>query len=465
MINSYQEFIGKLDIFLELPLPNPHIIKQFKSMGIHLDVTLKLNIYFQFIVAYLVCKKQSISDDSLLFLILKYKSEYWSTDNNNNKYILKGIKFILSTCPLPKLKDDSKAIIINTGNTDLFTLMNYPIEPLSSKLLRKCLFNLYCQTLDKKDQSRTNLEYYIQTFKYEMEKEDFDNYFISKCPFSHNDMYKECEMVLKYKILTLDVFIVWLEECIKDRSQCCKVLIQHGTEHNLWKLFTQDQITYTLIHSLFYSYSSRLNENLEILQLLFTAFEFKSKILWLDCKKQFGISESKRIEKCIEKFEWIDLTEIDTPTQEKWIWLYTVALFFEPKEKYYEYDYNKMPDIHPYDIFKDIKTVNDIIKNVKLIYKELCLIANFHFEFEGEIFYREEQDYILFACEESTVKVYISNADFPYVRNYVAKDLAEFLSRMKIEHRIWDSKKIGSELDEKSEQYSKDFYLKIHNKD
>lgn len=99
------------------------------------------------------------------------------------------------------------------------------------------------------------------------------------------------------------------------------------------------------------------------------------------------------------------------------------------------FDYNKQPPVTIRDKFKDLKTIDDLEANQDWLDSILKSPTACYIEIDREnhIFFRDQQDCVLWTVHPKTGAVHILNQD----KTMVAHSVPEFLTRVFIENEIW----------------------------
>jgi hypothetical protein len=121
-------------------------------------------------------------------------------------------------------------------------------------------------------------------------------------------------------------------------------------------------------------------------------------------------------------------------TREVWAWY---AIGYDPLSTYTKVDYCDQ-DFHIWPELADIKTPADLQEVLKTLeHRGSPTSCYFEFDNNDPIFYRDQQDCILWAFDAETGKVYIHDESDTSTRVFVAKDLKSFVSRIFDENAKW----------------------------
>jgi len=123
----------------------------------------------------------------------------------------------------------------------------------------------------------------------------------------------------------------------------------------------------------------------------------------------------------------------------KWTW-FGVNIDKTKFQTYDEVEYKE----HPINrMFKDIETLADIKKNLKFLCQTIYSPTSSYFNVDEntKIFYRDQQDCILWAFDEETGYVYVYDYEDITTRQYCAKSLAEFISHIYDDALDWFEQK------------------------
>lgn len=164
-------------------------------------------------------------------------------------------------------------------------------------------------------------------------------------------------------------------------------------------------------------------------------------IRWVDCVKRFGLEACKEVLDDVSKFKHADLINFSeaqpSDYTEYWNWN-GVNMDMSKFTTYNRDDY--IP--HPIsDKFKNILTLQDLAANEwindELIQSPTACYFDLDGELGPEVFYRDQQDCIIWALDAKTGYVYIFDDDRPYTRCYTARSLPEFLSHIYDNSKAW----------------------------
>lgn len=205
----------------------------------------------------------------------------------------------------------------------------------------------------------------------------------------------------------------------------CLIFIDYFTDNNKWIDIDLNEKK-DIVHGTIIFYPDMLDN-------LIINIKWTEKVRWVDLIKSFG---SQICEDVFEQVTRINLVDFSDPIPEdyikEWVWIgpsggatYEITEYFE----------------HPIKSkFNHIKTLNDIYSNIEMLSKEIDSRAYFHvndpkeskchnYHYYSDVFYRDHQYYYLWALADDG-SVYIKNNDNPYITQYVAKSLPEFLSHL-----------------------------------
>ncbi len=163
-------------------------------------------------------------------------------------------------------------------------------------------------------------------------------------------------------------------------------------------------------------------------------------------------------------------TQIQTPI---WTWWAVGGIFpGDSGATYHTLEIDLLPSIEIDDQFKKFKTIDDI----KTWFDELKEMFNSptscYFKLDHEIFLYDQQSCLIWALEETTGYVYEYKRTNIHQIYYVAKSLAEFLTRLKIEeiccreyHRDEYDENLVKIANKYYEKYCENFYKKYPDRD
>ncbi len=123
--------------------------------------------------------------------------------------------------------------------------------------------------------------------------------------------------------------------------------------------------------------------------------------------------------------------------REVWAWYGIGSVYDDPFSTYTKVDYCEQ-DFHIWPELADIKTPADLQEVLKTL-EHRGSPTSCHFEFDNNdpVFYRDQQDCILWAFDAETGRVYIHDESDTSTRVFVAKDLKSFVSRIFDENADW----------------------------
>ncbi|AYV75500.1 MAG: hypothetical protein Terrestrivirus2_8 [Terrestrivirus sp.] len=228
-------------------------------------------------------------------------------------------------------------------------------------------------------------------------------------------------------------------------NKCVKILLDYGKNNIIERIDNE-----TKRNIIYESIETYRVDNL--IMILIGSFNYTDKIIWLDIKKKYGISQAEDIRKTMIKnnskvIDLIDFDESDVNVEEEWIWYGIGGIYNNNREGTYQlFNYNDLPKLTNNDVFNDIKEFNDIKtfddleKNIDMLSQTINSPTLCYFDLNREtgVFYRDQQDCVIWALSKENNQVYVYDyGEFPYKVRYVAKSLPEFLTRIKYESRMF----------------------------
>jgi hypothetical protein len=120
---------------------------------------------------------------------------------------------------------------------------------------------------------------------------------------------------------------------------------------------------------------------------------------------------------------------------QNWRW-FILGSLIDKLSTFSPINYELLPKIENYEPFNNIKTMVDLKNNLNTIKNKFISPVSGHFEFDGEIFYRDQQDCVMWALNSETGQVYVINIGDTKLQ-LVANSLPEFLKRIYLENQAW----------------------------
>lgn len=122
----------------------------------------------------------------------------------------------------------------------------------------------------------------------------------------------------------------------------------------------------------------------------------------------------------------------------EWIWI-GVNFDFNKFTTYSTTPYKEHP-INP--LFENIKNISDIQSNISHLRELIKSVTSCYFDFNDDIFYRDQQDCVIWAHDSKTGGVYIYDNNDKNIKTYVAKSIPEFLSHIYDDNNNYSNKSL-----------------------
>lgn len=433
IFNSYQHEIEEKQL-------TENMINNYKSFNININTNNKINTKIRLISA--LCKRfnMKIQYEHLFYLSLRLLDKWLE---NQIEPTLSDIKFLFDNHK-EDLSDFSNEYVIELCSLQILLNVHIlEIKTVNLDIIKKCLHTCSSYYRLKNYQHPDILR---QNFILALEKYSVEinyHFSLSNCfntqslneiitnrfvPLSYLSNVFTFSVLFEYVPFSIEYLEAWLVKTIYSSPiEICEKFTLWISEKQMWSKFICLELI--IMTTLFHQPS--------LFDTIIEQSIWDKTISIINCVKLFGLP-SNRMKNEFENLKYkhiIDFSEAkESDYEEQWVWI-----GIGKTSTYEKYPYN----VHPiHEQFKNIKTIQNVQDNITELDQIISSPTACYFNFqENDVFYRDQQDCVIWACDNQGC-VYIKNDYQPYLKQYVAHSIPEFLSHIYDDNLQWYNKKI-----------------------
>jgi hypothetical protein len=260
---------------------------------------------------------------------------------------------------------------------------------------------------------------------------------VKRCGVQFNTTVYPClniqgsELILSDTSLPTDFLLSWLLNILRGSyGNICMKIIEFLSKNNRWSDIDNSNKYNLIIRSI--AFDPSIADN------IVEATNWVKPIKWINIIKRFGNYHCNNIrdglqQQCNTTFKLIDFSPA-IPSDYEIIWTWIGIRLGEESGTYHNRIYEEHP-INP--LFENIHTLNDLKNNIDELHKCIRSPTGCYFKvMNGKPFYYDSQGCVIWAFDDNGY-IYIYDDDNPYIKQYVAKSLPEFLSHIYDDSNKW----------------------------